>query len=171
MTDETRRFGKLLTILFWLASLGFLSFLFNGMLADRYNPNRHLLAGTASGERELVLQRNASGHYVAPGTINGHPVTFLLDTGATLVSVPAHLGSTLQLQPGGYQQVTTANGVVGARTTRIEHLGLGPFVFQDLRGHLNPGMQDDEILLGMVALKHLEFTQRGDRLILRHYVE
>lgn len=36
-----------------------------------------------------------------------------------------------------------------------------------LRASLNPGMADDQVLLGMSVLKHLEFTQRGNTLILR----
>jgi aspartyl protease family protein len=36
-----------------------------------------------------------------------------------------------------------------------------------VRADLNPGMTDDQILLGMSVLKQLEFTQRGDTLVLR----
>jgi len=36
-----------------------------------------------------------------------------------------------------------------------------------VRGHLNPGMRDNQVLLGMSVLKQLEFTQRGDTLTLR----
>jgi len=165
--EETRRYAKALTILFWLLTLALLAFWFDGLMAERYNPNRHIAVQAATADEELILQRNRQGHYVAPGTINGHAVTFLLDTGATLVAVPAELGDALGLEPGAYRQLRTANGLAGVRATRIARLGLGPFVFHDLRGDLNPGMRGDEILLGMNALKHLEFTQRGDQLILR----
>jgi aspartyl protease family protein len=167
MIDEVTRFGNRMIIIFWFALFGLLWFLFDGVIADRENPNRHIAVGRASTNGELVLQRNAWGHYVAPGAINGHPVTFLLDTGATRVAVPAHLTYRLQLQPGAHRQVSTANGVVNVRATRIDTLELGPFEFHDLTGDLNPGMEDDEVLLGMSALKHLEFTQRADSLILR----
>jgi aspartyl protease family protein len=84
------------------------------------------------------------------------------------VSVPAHLGATLGLAPGAPQQVLTANGTVTVRATVIDELGLGPFRVAGVRGHLNPGMRnDDQILLGMSVLRQLEFTQRGDTLILR----
>jgi aspartyl protease family protein len=39
----------------------------------------------------------------------------------------------------------------------------------DIRAHLNPGLRDDEILLGMEVLKHMEMIQRGDFLIIRQY--
>ena len=49
----------------------------------------------------------------------------------------------------------------------IARLAFGPFVVNDVPASLNPGMQDDHILLGMSVLRHLEFTQRGDTLELR----
>jgi aspartyl protease family protein len=33
-----------------------------------------------------------------------------------------------------------------------------------------PGLQTEEVLLGMSFLKHIEFTQRGDSLTLRQYL-
>lgn len=160
-----RRLGRGMIVLAWLAALMLLWLAFEDYLDRRENPNRDLRveAGTA----ELVLKRNRFGHYVAPGTINGRPVTFLLDTGATQVSVPAHLGPQLGLSPGAPMQVMTANGAVTVRATVIDELGLGPFRVTNVRSHLNPGFRDDQVLLGMSVLKQLEFTQRGDTLILR----
>lgn len=152
----------------WLASIALLGVLwlaFDGYLDRVNNPNRNL--SVQPGQTELVLKRNRAGHYVAPGTINGQPVTFLVDTGATQVSVPAHLADTLGLAAGAPAQVITANGAVTVRATNIGELGLGPFLVRNVPGHLNPGFRQDEILLGMSLLRHLEFTQRGDTLILR----
>lgn len=151
----------------WLASLAILGVLylyFDNTLQSRYQPNRDLRVAPGS---ELVLQRGHDGHYVFPGEINGRPVTFLLDTGATLVSVPAHLSAALQLTAGAPQSSVTANGTVTTHATRIDTLAFGPFTLRDVRASLNPGMRDDFILLGMSVLKHLEFTQRGNTLLLR----
>lgn len=162
-----RRLGRSMIALAWVAVLGVLWLGFGSYLDHRDNPNRNLVVH--AGQTELVLKRNHAGHYVAPGTINGHAVTFLLDTGATHVSVPAHLGVALELTPGMPMQVSTANGIVTVRATTIEELGLGPFRVANVRSHLNPGFRDDQVLLGMSVLKYLEFTQRGDTLILRQY--
>ncbi len=148
-----------------LAMLGVMWLFFDDALQERENPNRQL--SVQPGANELVLRRNRAGHYLAPGTINGQPVVFLLDTGATHVSVPAHLGPALGLSPGAHGQVMTANGTVTVRATTIDELGLGPFRVRNVRSHLNPGFRDDQVLLGMSVLKQLEFTQRGDVLILR----
>ncbi len=147
-----------------LLVLGLFYLYFENSLQARTHPNRALQIAPGS---ELVLKRSHDGHYVFPGTINGEPVTFLLDTGATLVSVPAHLGDELDLKPGARQQAITANGTVTTRATRIDALAFGPFEIRAVPASLNPGMRDSQVLLGMSVLKHLEFTQRGDTLILR----
>jgi aspartyl protease family protein len=147
-----------------LLVLGMFYLYFENSLQARTHPNRALQIAPGS---ELVLKRSHDGHYVFPGTINGEPVTFLLDTGATLVSVPAHLGDELGLKPGARQQAITANGTVTTRATRIDALAFGPFEIRAVPASLNPGMRDSQVLLGMSVLKHLEFTQRGDTLILR----
>jgi aspartyl protease family protein len=150
----------------WLASLlilGMFYLYFQNSLDARNHPNRQLQV-TPGGE--LVLKRGGDGHYIFPGTINGHPLSFLLDTGATLVSVPAGLADELGLSAGATQRSITANGVVATRATRLDALGFGPFTLHGVPASINPGMAGDQILLGMSVLRHLEFTQRGDSLIL-----
>lgn len=156
-----------LVIAIWLGVLGALYLVFDWVIERQNYPNRSIEPNRITGAEELVLKRNRSGHYLTPGSINGQPVTFLLDTGATLVSVPAHLGPTLGLVPGAQGTAQTANGSVTIHLTRIERLSLGPFQLRGVRASLNPGMADDQVLLGMSVLKHLEFTQRGNTLILR----
>jgi aspartyl protease family protein len=147
-----------------LLVLGMFYFYFENSLQARNNPNHQLQIAPGT---ELVLKRSADGHYFFPGTINGRPVSFLLDTGATLVSVPAHLAGELGLRAGARQQSITANGTVVTRATRLDALAFGPFELRGVAASLNPGMAGDQVLLGMSVLKHLEFTQRGDTLRLR----
>ncbi len=147
-----------------LLVLGMFYLYFENSLQARNNPNRQLQVAPGT---ELVLKRSVDGHYFFPGTINGRPVSFLLDTGATLVSVPAHLAGELGLRAGAHQQAITANGTVSTRATRLDVLAFGPFELHGVAASLNPGMAGDQILLGMSVLKHLEFTQRGDTLQLR----
>jgi aspartyl protease family protein len=159
-----RSLGRGMALAASLALLGVFYLYFADSLEARNHPNRQLQVAPAG---ELVLKRSRDGHYVFPGMINGRPVTFLLDTGATLVSVPAHLAGELGLKAGAHQQSVTANGTVATRATRVDALAFGPFTLQGVPASLNPGMADDQVLLGMSVLKHLEFSQRGDTLILR----
>ena len=90
-----------------------------------------------------------------------------MDTGATDVAVPAHLANRLQLKAGREGLASTAKGVVRVAESTINTLRIGDIVVRNVKANLNPGMQDDHILLGMSVLRQLEFTQRGDWLILR----
>lgn len=159
-----RPLGRGMALAASLVLLGTLYLYFDNTLEARNHPNRQLQVAPGG---ELVLKRSRDGHYVFPGTINGRPVNFLLDTGATLVSVPAHLAGELGLKAGAHQQSITANGTVATRATRVDVLAFGPFGLRGVPASLNPGMAGDQVLLGMSVLKHLEFTQRGDTLILR----
>lgn len=162
---ETRRLGRVFGVLATLAFLALGWLAFDQLIGMRDDPNRGLVVGEGAGE--LVLKRNRAGHYLMPGQINGQPVRFLLDTGATMVAVPAHLGEVLQLAPGARATVLTANGRVAVRETRIAELAFGPFRVRGVRAHLNPGMHGDVVLLGMSVLRDIEFRQRGDVLELR----
>ncbi|MEW5966852.1 MAG: TIGR02281 family clan AA aspartic protease [Pseudomonadota bacterium] len=159
-----RGLGRGMALVASLLLLGMFYLYFESSLQARDNPNRALQVAPGA---ELVLKRSRDGHYVFPGEINGQRVTFLLDTGATLVSVPARLGDALGLRPGAPMQAVTANGTVTTYATRIDSLAFGPFDLRGVQASLNPGMRGEQILLGMSVLKHLEFTQRGDTLVLR----
>ena len=159
-----RRLGLGMALVASLLMLGLFYLYFENSLQARSRPNWALQIAPGS---ELELKRSRDGHYVFPGAINGQPVTFLLDTGATLVSAPAHLAGELRLKAGAHQQSITANGTVATRATRVDALAFGPFVLRGVPANLNPGMAGDQVLLGMSVLKHLEFTQRGDTLVLR----
>jgi aspartyl protease family protein len=122
---------------------------------------------STQGKAEVRLQQNRQGHYVVQGAINEIPVVFLLDTGATQVSIPAHIAEQLQLKSYAASQVNTANGRTTVYQTKLEQLSIGNIYLYDVSAHINPSMQSNEILLGMSALKRVEFSQVGKQLILR----
>lgn len=163
------RLGRAMVYAAWLLVLGLLTLFFNDRVERQRNPNRILTSTQSANAVEVTLERNRYGHYNATGAINGQPVEFMLDTGATLVSVPAGLADRLGLKRGAPGVSETANGRVTTYATRLAHLTLGGIELDDVRASINPGMQGEEILLGMSVLKHLEFTQRGDTLTLRQY--
>ena len=165
--DETAKTGKWMIILAWVFAFALLIVFFNDFLAKQLNPNQQPSSYQTVDGTEVSLKQNRQGHYVASGTINGQPVVFLLDTGATNVSIPFHLGEQLGLRPGMGQRVMTANGSITVARTEIDTLTIGDIQLNDISANLNPGMQGNEILLGMSALRQLEFTQRGQWLILR----
>lgn len=156
-------------IIAWIIGLGLLTAMFGVWEGFRQNPNQSPDSQMVNGVREVTLEENRQSHYVATGAINGREVTFLLDTGATDVVVPAGLAQDLGLQPGPTGIAMTANGPVEVAATVIDSLTLGNIHLRDVRASINPGMRGDEVLLGMSALKQVEFSQRRGRLILRQY--
>jgi aspartyl protease family protein len=162
--------GKGMIYATWLIILGLLTLFFNQFLDKKYNPNQNISTRyNQDGSREIILKRNSNGHYVTNGTINGKPVVFFLDTGATMVSIPAHLKDYLNLEQGVPLMAQTANGTITTYHTSLDNIAIGAIELHNVRASLNPQMSMNEILLGMSFLKHLEFTQRGDTLILRQY--
>ena len=71
------------------------------------------------------------------------------------------------MQPGAPIIISTANGRAKAHRTELNRLQLGDIVLKDVAALIAPGMGGDEVLLGMSALKQLEFTQRDGSLMLR----
>jgi len=136
---------------------------------SRFNPNRQP-ASVVQGERiEVLLESNVQGHFVASGRINGQAVVFLLDTGATDVAIPAEVAGKLGLARGAPILLQTANGQTTGYRTVLDSLSLGDIVLRDVRAIVAPGFDGEQILLGMSALKQLEFTQRAGTLVLRQH--
>lgn len=173
MTDhddarEQKRMGLTMQALAWLVFLALGVFYFSDMLDRQYNPNQTLeTRHSAAGLAEVVLRRNKFGHYVTSGEINGFPVTFILDTGATGVAIPAKVAQRLGLQRGRAFSTQTANGMSVSYAVRLDQVSVGGIELEDVGASITPGLTTDEVLLGMTFLKHIEFTQRGNELILR----
>ena len=160
-----RRSGMLMLAIAWLLIIGGLYWVFSNWEAQQSNPNPARVLNQQQGE--LTLVRNRAGHYVAAGEINGRPVTFLLDTGATWVALPVGLARELGLKRGAAVTLQTASGTAVGYQTRLDSVRLGPIEMRDVAALVADGMEADTVLLGMNFLKRLEFTQRGDQLILK----
>lgn len=163
-----QRTGKWMLYLAWIGALAVLTWFFADLESDRTNPNRAIATRIdASGVAEVTLRQNRGGHYVVSGAINGVPAVFLLDTGATHVSVPAALARKAGLPRLAPARFSTANGTVDGYLSEIDSLELGDIRFTGVRADINPHMRESTVLLGMSALRDIEFVQRGRELTLR----
>ncbi len=164
-----RSLGKLMSIAAWVIGLIMLTLLFGDLERSWINPNQQPVAMVnTEGAQEVILKANRQGHYLVSGTINEKPVDFLLDTGATDVAISLNLAQQLELKKGLRGIASTANGNVIVYATRIQRLQIGGIILYDVPASINPGM-DDFILLGMSALRQVEFIQRDNVLTLRKY--
>lgn len=170
MTQETHEttnsIAKIFTWLAWCIFLAALAYAFNDFIEGQHNPNQELSSHSRNGHIEVTLQQNRAGHYVTVGEINNYNVIFLLDTGATEVSIPLHIANNLGLTKQRSFFVETANGRVKVYQTHLSELRIGEIILYNVAAHINPGFDSDEILLGMSALKQLEFRQKGKQLTL-----
>lgn len=162
--SSEKSIGKGMLTIAWILVLVMLTFIFGVWEDKQYNPNQ---TSTVNNSGELVLERNRYNHYVSTGAINGQRVIFLLDTGATDVAVPEKLARSLGLEKGQRGKAMTANGIADTYSTRINSLQIGNITLYDVPASINPGMTGKEVLLGMSALKDLEFTQRGSTLTIK----
>jgi len=167
--QPTQGIGRGMYYIAWFFGIGLLTLFFSDVEHSKVNPNRNPNSLSQQGVAEVVLEQNRQGHYVTTGTINGQEVVFLLDTGATDVSVPLHIAEKLGLSKGRSIPISTANGTISVYQSWIGELTIGKLLIRDVDANINPGMQENFILLGMSALKDLEFTQRNNQLTIRNY--
>lgn len=164
--SEQRSIGTGMMIAMWIVVLGLAIFLLNQQLDRQRNPNNQVVTSSVDGKRSIELKRSRFGQYLVTGSINNAEVDFLVDTGASSVSIPELFADKIGLQRGTPIQIYTANGIGTAYKTRIERLKIGDLEVRNVSAHINPGLTD-EVLLGMSILKHYELIQRGDTLIIR----
>jgi aspartyl protease family protein len=123
----------------------------------------------ASDARTLVLTQDNSGAFSAMGEVNGIPVSFLVDTGASDVvlspSDARRLGADLSSLQFA-REFETANGVGHGAPYRVARLGVGPIALFDVPVTINESEMSSS-LLGMAFLKRLDsFEVRGRKLYL-----
>ncbi|WP_447895144.1 retropepsin-like aspartic protease family protein [Vreelandella sp. GE22] len=163
---NTQRGGIVMMLLFWVALIGAGTWLIDGGFKNLTTPNAHIMDTSTEGA-PVRLKRNRSGHFEAPGQINGEPVTFLLDTGATYVAVPHELADRLSLEPGRSAWFNTANGRVQGNLTELDEVSLGGLRASNVQGSISRGMERDTVLLGMSFLNLLSIEIADGEMLLR----
>ena len=149
----------------WVAALGLLGGLY--LLFSSLEERSVTTTSVASnGAVMVVLLQDRNGHYTADGQINGQPVTFLVDTGATDVALPESAARALGLEFGPRVKVMTAAGPANAWVTRLNEVTVGGLRRENVRASITDG-EFNGILLGMSFLKHYDLQQQDGRLIIR----
>ncbi len=125
-------------------------------------------ATTGSNERQSVtLSADARGHFFTQGAINGNPVRFLVDTGATSVALPASEAQRLGIdyRKGERGLTNTAGGVVAVYRVRFDNVKLGSIELAGVEGIvIEQGL--DVALLGMTFLNRVDMKRDGQTMVL-----
>jgi len=164
-----RKLGTGMLILAWAAGLLLAAYWFSDVEKRQQNPNQQPESRHLDNAVEVRLEANRQGHFLVDGQINQQAVTFLVDTGASFVAIPAELAEEMGLQRGRRFMVETANGSAPGFSTRLQRLRIGDIELRDVDAGIVPGMGGDDVLLGMSALRQLDFSSRGGDLLLRQY--
>ncbi len=165
--DLVGRHGKWLLIGAWVLALAA-----GTWVADHWLDSREarraavLLESDAQAGEGVKLKADRYGHFVVIGLVNGIKVPFLVDTGASGISIPEALADEIGLVRGLPYRVSTANGTATVYATTLDSLSIGPLKQGYVRAHINPGMTDTA-LLGMSFLRHFELVQRDGELTIR----
>ncbi len=165
-------FAKMATMaLAWVAifGAGFVLFTFRDDLS--YVAQR--LKAEATGDpvvegREIRIPMAIDGHFWVQGAVNGLPVKFLVDSGATMTTIGRDTATAAEVPVSSSrnQIVRTGNGMIRVASGRAETLAIGPIERSSVGLHIADG--DDLNVLGMNYLSSLErWSVEGRWLVLK----
>ena len=152
--------GTTLTMLLaWIVifGAGFVVFTFRddlGYVAQR-------LHSEATGEpvevgRQIRIPMAIDGHFWVEAELNGEPVRFLIDSGATMTTIDqeAALRTGVGINPNRTQLVRTGNGIIRVALGRADTLSVADITRRDMAVHV--AANDDLNVLGMNWLSSLK---------------
>lgn len=117
----------------------------------------------------LTLRKSEDGHFWVTADVNGRPVRFLVDSGATVTAMSAQAARDAGVEPGGLgieTVIETANGIVEAERATISDLQVGTLRVRDHDVVISAALGDNN-LLGMNFLSELEsWRVEGNSMIL-----
>ncbi len=125
-------------------------------------------SGASSGRQSVTLAPDSRGHFFIEGAINGVPMRFLLDTGASVVSMPAAAATRLGIdyRKGERGVVNTAAGRVSAWRVRLDTVRVGAIEVAGVEGLvIEQGLE--VVLLGMSFLNRVEMRRDGEMMTLQ----
>lgn len=121
-----------------------------------------------SDKASVTLISDQSGHFITTGTINGATVRFMIDTGATMVSMGVddarRAGVNYLAGIRAFSQ--TANGPAPVYRVKLTNVKLGGITLYDVDGLVHQNNNLPIVLLGMSFLGRLEMKHEGDSLTL-----
>jgi len=124
-------------------------------------------AAAPDSRASVTLAADARGHFVAEGLVNGNPVRFLLDTGATTVALPAAEAQRLGIdyRKGQISFMQTANGATAAWRVRLDSVKVGDIELNGVDAAVLEGGLGIA-LLGMSFLNRVEMRRDGQTMVL-----
>lgn len=137
---------------------------------QEYKLGRHVGTSFKNKKNAEAKIMPVDGMYYTQGFINGRPVNFLVDTGATWVAMNANQARSLGINfryVGKRGMVSTANGVVPVYLVKLDKVRVGEIELTNVEGGVLEGNSPSEVLLGNSFLNRLEMQRQGQVMLLK----
>ncbi len=137
--------------------------------ADRTPPAATVAKQLPSAGTRTVVIKSENGRFAAAGRIDGRPITFMVDTGATQIAIRASDADRL-----GYRtrerdyvvRISTANGEGRAAPIELSRVEVGEIMVRDVPALVVPDAALAVNLLGMSFLSRVQWTHERGQLVL-----
>jgi aspartyl protease family protein len=122
-----------------------------------------------SGANSLILRAGRDGHVTVDAVVNGTPVRFLVDTGATLVTLTPKDAAAVGVGSGLSYSLTfeTANGRTHAAPVRLREVRIGQLEIDDVDGAVVQNVSTS--LLGQSFLSRLQGYEMRDGVLILNW--
>ncbi|MET0217459.1 MAG: TIGR02281 family clan AA aspartic protease [Burkholderiales bacterium] len=127
-----------------------------------------MAASSAGGRPQATLSADSRGHFMVAGKINGQSVQFLVDTGASLISMNASDARRLGLNylKGERGFAATANGAAAVYQVKLDTVRVGDISINNVDALVHDGNSLPVLLLGMSFLNRVEMRRDGPTMTL-----
>lgn len=121
-------------------------------------------------EEEVIIRRDfASGNYWIDGLINGESVTFIVDTGASFVTLSKKMARDMRIRTGNNKvTVQTATREEKAFLVMLDSVSVGGIELHEVPALITNHDNPPNPLLGMSFLKHMEISQKDNHMLIRY---
>lgn len=126
------------------------------------------LARNEAAPHTATLVADLAGHFTAHGQVNGRPMRFMVDTGATVTALPASEARRVGVDASKGQLVLlqTANGTARARLVKLDTVTVGGVTLYGVEAVVMEGDGLHLPLLGMSFLNRMDMKREGNVLTL-----
>jgi aspartyl protease family protein len=124
----------------------------------------HARMKASTAAASALVTADEHGHFVTMGWINGIPIRFAVDTGATFISLPAGEARRLGLdyRKGQRAMMETANGIAPAYRIKLDTVRVGDVTVNSVDAVVMEGDSPAIGLLGMSFLNRMDIRREGE---------